>query len=50
MKQSKATINAFRKTKDLLCFVENNTADIAFLDIEMNEFTVLELAAKLNQS
>lgn len=40
-------VYSFQNAKDALCFVEENKADIAFLDINIKGITGLELAKKL---
>lgn len=43
------SVKAFRRADELLLFADENEIDIAFLDIELREFSGLELALKLKQ-
>lgn len=45
-----AELVAFSKTSELVKFAENNTCDIAFLDINMAGITGIELARKLKET
>ena len=45
----KADINGFLKADEAIAFARNNNVDIAFLDIEMNDMTGIQLAGQLTQ-
>ncbi len=44
-----ASINSFSKARQALAFIDENTVDIAFLDINMRVFNGLVLAAKIQE-
>ncbi|MBE6062627.1 MAG: response regulator [Clostridium butyricum] len=45
----KADVKAFRKSSEVIEYVENNKADVAFLDIDMRGANGIELAKKLKE-
>lgn len=45
----KADINGFLKAEEAIDFARKNNIDIAFLDIEMNDMTGIQLAGQLTQ-